>query len=144
MKICYIEDVPPLLSGNFGELRTTHLHAGWDFKAGGREGVPVRCVKEGVLVRVVVSPTGYGKALYVEHAGGLTTVYAHLRRFTDFVEHKVRAIQYNNESFVVDEDVRGLNIRFAVGDTIAFSGNTVLQWGLICILKCGRVLRNVR
>ena len=41
----------PLLSGNFGELRATHLHTGLDFKTGGREGLPVICVKDGVVAR---------------------------------------------------------------------------------------------
>lgn len=60
----------PLLSGNFGELRATHLHTGLDFKTGGREGLPVICVKDGVVARVKVSATGYGNALYLEHEGG--------------------------------------------------------------------------
>ena len=54
----------PLLSGNFGELRATHLHSGLDFKTGGREGLPVICVKDGVVARGKVSATGYGNALY--------------------------------------------------------------------------------
>ena len=31
----------------------------------GVEGLPVVCVKDGKVVRVSVSPTGYGQALYV-------------------------------------------------------------------------------
>ena len=114
----------PLLSGNFGELRATHLHTGLDFKTGGREGLPVICVKDGVVARVKVSATGYGNALYLEHEGGITTVYGHLSRFVPRIAKVVRNIQYNKESFEVDENMSGYELRFRAGDTIAYSGNT--------------------
>lgn len=114
----------PLLSGNFGELRATHLHTGLDFKTGGREGLPVICVKDGVVARVKVSATGYGNALYLEHEGGITTVYGHLSRFVPRITKVVRNIQYNKESFEVDENMSGYELRFRAGDTIAYSGNT--------------------
>ena len=114
----------PLLSGNFGELRATHLHTGLDFKTGGREGLPVICVKDGVVARVKVSATGYGNALYLEHEGGITTVYGHLSRFVPRIAKVVRNIQYNKESFEVDENISGYELRFRAGDTIAYSGNT--------------------
>ena len=114
----------PLLSGNFGELRATHLHSGLDFKTGGREGLPVICVKDGVVARVKVSATGYGNALYLEHEGGITTVYGHLSRFVPRIAKVVRNIQYNKESFEVDENMSGYELRFRAGDTIAYSGNT--------------------
>ena len=114
----------PLLSGNFGELRATHLHTGLDFKTGGREGLPVICVKDGIVARVKVSATGYGNALYLEHEGGITTVYGHLSRFVPRITKVVRNIQYNKESFEVDENMSGYELRFRAGDTIAYSGNT--------------------
>ena len=114
----------PLLSGNFGELRATHLHSGLDFKTGGREGLPVICVKDGVVARVKVSPTGYGNALYIEHEGGITTVYGHLSRFVPRVAKVVREIQYNKESFAIDENLVGRQLFFRAGDTIAYSGNS--------------------
>ena len=33
-------DIPVLLSGNFGELRSNHFHSGIDFKTQGVEGKP--------------------------------------------------------------------------------------------------------
>ena len=80
--------IKPLLSGNFGELRDSHFHSGLDYKPEGREGLPVICVKDGVLARVKVSATGYGNALYIEHADGYTTVYGHLQRFVPRVEDR--------------------------------------------------------
>ncbi|MDR0686010.1 MAG: M23 family peptidase, partial [Dysgonamonadaceae bacterium] len=37
-------DVPLLLSGNFGELRSNHFHSGIDFKTKGVSGLRVRAV----------------------------------------------------------------------------------------------------
>lgn len=119
----------PLLSGNFGELRVTHLHSGVDFKTGGREGLPVICVKDGIVARVKVSPTGYGNALYIQHPDGITTVYGHLNRFAPRVTKVVREIQYNKESFAIDENLLDRDIRFRAGDTIAYSGNTGSSMG---------------
>lgn len=113
-----------LLSGNFGELRATHFHSGIDIRTGGMEGLPVVCVKDGRVARVSVSPTGYGQALYVEHEDGTTTVYGHLQRFNDRIAEIVRQIQYEQESFKIDEDLRDRQLVFHRGDTIAYSGNT--------------------
>lgn len=123
------EAVPPvrntiLLSGNFGELRATHFHSGIDIRTGGAVGWPVICVKDGLVARVAVSPTGYGQALYVEHPDGTTTVYGHLDRFVPAIAARVRELQYRRQSFRVDEDFRPYELYFKQGDTIAFSGNT--------------------
>lgn len=115
---------PVLLSGNFGELRATHFHAGLDFRTGGREGLPVLCVKDGSVARIRVAPGGYGQALYIEHSDGTTTVYGHLQRFHKRIESVVRTLQYQKESFEVDEDMKGYRLFFKQGDTIAYSGNS--------------------
>lgn len=115
---------PILLSGNFGELRATHFHSGIDIRTGGMEGWPVICVQDGRLVRVTVSPTGYGQALYIEHPDGTTTVYGHLQRFIPEITARVRELQYQQESFRIDEDFRDSGICFKQGDTIAYSGNS--------------------
>ncbi len=114
----------PLLSGSFGELRATHVHTGIDFRTGGRTGLPVRCVDDGVIARVNISAGGYGQALYIEHPDGLTSVYAHLARFHPRIESLVREIQYRKERFEIDEELKTHRLFFQKGDTIAWSGNT--------------------
>ena len=39
-------DIPVLLSGNFGELRSNHFHSGIDFKTQGVEGKPIHSVQD--------------------------------------------------------------------------------------------------
>ncbi|MDO7702696.1 MAG: M23 family metallopeptidase, partial [Flavobacteriaceae bacterium] len=69
-------DIPLLLSGNFGELRGSHFHAGLDIKTQGLQGFPVKSILAGSIRRIRVTVTGYGKALYIDHATGTTSVYA--------------------------------------------------------------------
>ena len=76
------------------------------------------------LKNVPLLSGNFGNALYLEHEGGITTVYGHLSRFVPRIAKVVRNIQYNKESFEVDENMSGYELRFRAGDTIAYSGNT--------------------
>ena len=40
-------DIPIFLSGTFGELRSSNIHAGIDIKTQGREGFPIKAVSDG-------------------------------------------------------------------------------------------------
>jgi hypothetical protein len=119
-----VEGGKVLLSGNFAELRSNHFHSGIDFKTGGREGLPVKAVKQGYISRISVSHLGYGKALYVSHPDGTTTVYAHLRSFAPHITELVRRQQYKEERFRVDFDVKEGLLPVNRGEVIAQSGNT--------------------
>ena len=72
-------EIKPSLAGNYGELRPNHFHAGIDLKTAGREGLNVLSAGDGFVSRVKISPYGYGKAVYIDHPEGYTTVYAHLQ-----------------------------------------------------------------
>lgn len=116
---------PMLLSGNFGELRNNHFHAGIDIKTQGVINKPVYSVEDGYVSRISKSPSGYGLAIYVTHpATGHTSVYGHLQNFAPKIAAYVKNKQYEEESFrvniLLDPDV------FPVkkGDLIAYSGNT--------------------
>ncbi|WP_280765407.1 M23 family metallopeptidase [Parabacteroides sp. PFB2-10] len=115
---------PILLSGNFGELRSNHFHAGIDFKTQGAEGKPTHAVKEGYVSRISVSPGGYGNALYLDHPDGTTTVYGHLLRFTDSIAAYVKEQQYEQERFNVNLHPAADRFPVRRGEVIALSGNT--------------------
>lgn len=116
--------IPILLSGNFGEPRSSHFHTGIDIKTGGRTGLPVLAALEGSVVRVRVAPGGYGKSLYVQHPGGLMTVYGHLNRFSPEIAAYVIKEQYRVESFAVDLYPEEGTFIVDQGEEIARSGNT--------------------
>jgi hypothetical protein len=117
-------NIPLLLSGNFGELRHNHFHSGLDIKTGGKTGLPVRAVESGFISRISVSPYGYGRAVYVVHPDGMTSVYGHLSRFAPEIEQAVRDSQYLRESFTVNLHFTSKQFPVKQGKIIAYSGNS--------------------
>ncbi|MDT8401552.1 MAG: M23 family metallopeptidase [Bacteroidales bacterium] len=122
-------DIPLILSANFGELRTGHFHSGVDFKTEGTTGKTVLAASDGYIYRIVVSPTGFGKALYIRHKNGLSTVYGHLSLFTPTIETYVKKQQYDRKSFAVNLFPEKDQFRVKEGDIIAYSGNTGSSMG---------------
>jgi len=116
-------DIPWQFSASFGELRNNAFHAGVDFRTQQREGLPIYAVADGTLTRVVVSAVGYGKALYISHANGMMSVYAHLSGFIPAIEKVVREQHYAKESFQLDFQFP-TPLQFKKGDLIGYSGNT--------------------
>lgn len=117
-------DIPLYLSGNFGELRHNHFHSGIDFKTQGKTGIPVKAVKSGHIYRIAVSPYGYGRAVYIDHQDGTSSVYGHLDRFTKGIEQAVRDSQYIKESFAVNLFFAPEQFPLNQGEVFAYSGNT--------------------
>jgi len=117
-------DLPLYLSGTFGEPRSDHFHSGIDIRTNERTGFPVKAISEGTLTRIRVAPNGYGKAIYIRHPNGYTSVYAHLDHFNPSLEKLIRAEQYKMHSYTVDVSVAERAISFRKGDIIAYSGNT--------------------
>ncbi len=116
--------IPLFMSANFGELRSNHFHAGIDLKTQGRTGFPVYAMDEGYVTRVSVSPWGYGRAVYINHPSGLTTVYAHLESFSSFIDKIVRQKQYEQEEFSIDCSFAPGEIPVKQGEIIGKSGNS--------------------
>ena len=113
-----------ILSGNFGEVRTNHFHSGLDIKTGGVEGKPIYAVADGFVSRLTVAGGGFGKAVYLEHPNGKTTVYGHLREFAPEIAAYVKEQQYAKESFEVDLAFTSSKFPIKKGQLIAKSGNS--------------------
>jgi len=122
-------DFPLLLSGNFGELRANHFHGGVDFKTQGVVGKPIRCIADGYISRVTVTPGGYGQAVYITHDNGLTSVYGHLHQFMTEVGKVVEAYQYENETFAVDLKFGPEQFPLKQGEVFALAGNEGYSFG---------------
>lgn len=122
-------DFPLTLSGNFGELRANHFHGGVDFKTQGVVGKPIRCIADGYVSRVTVTPGGYGQAVYVVHPNGYTSVYGHVLKFAAAIAEKVEAYQYAHETFAVDLSFAPGELPFRSGETLALSGNEGYSFG---------------
>jgi len=117
-------EIPLVLAGTFGELRSNHFHSGMDIKTQQREGLPVFAIGDGTVTRIKVSHWGYGKALYVAHPNGYTSVYAHLKKFGPEIEEYVKKVQYEKQSYEVEMFPDYGELKVTQGSTIAYSGNT--------------------
>ena len=117
-------DVPIILAGTFGELRSNHFHSGIDIKTQQREGLSVYAIGEGTITRIKVSLWGYGKVLYVAHPNGYTSVYGHLSKFSPKIEEYIKKIQYEKKSYEVEVFPDYGEVKVDAEEIIAYSGNT--------------------
>ncbi len=112
------------LTGNFGEIRSNHIHTGLDISTNYVEGKPVYAVQDGYVSRIKISPYGYGYALYIDHPDGHTTVYGHLSSYNKKIENYVRNIQYKNKAWDMDVYPSPEDLPVKQGEVIALSGNS--------------------
>jgi hypothetical protein len=117
-------EVPLILSGNFGELRSNHFHSGLDIKTQQREGLKVLACADGYVSRIKVAHFGYGKALYITHPNGYTTVYGHLQKFSPEIEAYVNKQQYEKESYEIELFPSAETLPVAKQSLVAYSGNS--------------------
>ena len=117
-------DIPIQLSGNFGELRPNHFHAGFDYKTQKKEGLNVFASADGYVSRIKISTFGYGKAIYITHPNGYTTVYGHLKSLNSAIESYLKINQYKEKSYEIDLYLKPNQLPIKKGEIIALSGNT--------------------
>ena len=117
-------DIPLQLSGNFGELRNNHFHAGLDFRTQQKEGFNVYASADGYVSRIKYSTYGYGKAIYITHPNGYTTLYGHLQNAAGPVAEYIKSYQYKNQVSEFEYFPTPDEIPVKKGQVIALSGNT--------------------
>ena len=110
------------LTSSFCEYRPGHYHAGIDIKTWNTEGYPCYAAADGRIIKIRVSPFGYGKVLYLKMTDGRTAVYAHLQRFTKKIEKEIRRMQIEKQKYTITWHPK--NLRVKKGQTIAYSGQT--------------------
>ncbi|MBI4428733.1 MAG: M23 family metallopeptidase [Ignavibacteriales bacterium] len=113
-----------VLTSGFAEFRTTHFHAGIDISTWSRTGYKVLASRDGYVARANISPYGYGKILFLRHADGYYTAYAHLQRFNDVIDQYARSVQYANRRYSADLELPPHEIPVLKGDVIGYTGNT--------------------
>lgn len=117
-------DIPMQLSGNFGELRPNHFHAGFDFKTQQKEGLKVYSVAEGYVSRIKISTFGNGKTIYITHPNGYTSVYAHLQKAVGTIQDFIKLTHYKEQAFEIEVYLKPGELPIKKGEWIALSGNT--------------------
>ena len=117
-------DIPMQLSGNFGELRPNHFHAGFDLRTQQKEGLKVYAVADGYVSRIKISTFGNGKTIYINHPNGFTSVYGHLKMANGEIENYIKKTHYKEQSFEIEMFFKPNVMVVKKGEIIAFSGNT--------------------
>ncbi|WP_264534885.1 M23 family metallopeptidase [Flavobacterium sp. N1736] len=117
-------DIPMQLSGNFGELRPNHFHAGFDLKTNQREGLNVYAVADGYVSRIKISTFGNGKCIYITHPNGYTSVYGHLQTTVGAIQDYVLKTHYKEKAFEIEIFLKPDELPVTKGQLIALSGNT--------------------
>lgn len=117
-------DLPLNLSGTFGEFRSSHFHYGLDITTNKKPGYSVYSIDNGSIIRIRVSTSGYGKALYIDHSNGLTSVYGHLKEFSPKIQEYIKEQQYLNKSYNIQKFFNVGDLVVNRGDLIGYSGNT--------------------
>ncbi len=115
---------PEGITGTFMEPRSAHYHSGLDIKTQARTGLPVYAPAAGSVVRLRVSPEGYGKALYLRLEDGRTLVFAHLNYFCDRLQAAVTKAQEKDRSYEQDLHFEPGRLVFESQQLLALSGDT--------------------
>lgn len=117
-------DITPQASGTFGELRSTHFHAGNDYRTQQRVGLNVYAVADGYVSRVRVQIGGGGLSVYITHPNGYTSVYLHMDRFNASLAKLIKEEQYRLKRYDVDMALTAKQVPLTKGQVIGLSGNT--------------------
>jgi len=120
----YPLDIAPRLNANYGEMRPNHFHMGLDLFTERRTGLPVVAAADGYVGRVKIESGGFGRAIYLYHPDGTTTLYAHMERFWPALEEAVRRRQYETESWQQEWELPAMAYPVRRGQYIGNSGNT--------------------
>ena len=116
--------IPLELSANFGDIRPNHFHMGIDFRTNGKEGVQIHAIDNGFISRIRISPSGYGKVIYVDHPNGTTSVYAHCSSFSKIINDFILPIQKKEFLNELDLIFAQNDLKVKKGDLLAYSGNS--------------------
>lgn len=113
-----------VVTGNYGELRPNHFHAGLDFSTDPVKNLPIKSVANGYVSRIKISPVGYGRVLYITHPNGYVTVYAHQKQYAPKIEAYIKAKQLAEKKNEIEVYPDKSDLPVQKGEIIGFTGNS--------------------
>ena len=84
----------------------------------------VYAAADGYVARIKIEPAGFGRAIYINHPNGFTTLYAHLNDFIPALETWLKEQQYKQQQWNVFLSLPPGLFPVKKGDLIAYSGTT--------------------
>ena len=116
-------------TSNFAEYRKNHFHGGLDLRVINKADRSVFSIWEGYVSRVRFNAASYGRAVYVTHPNGYTSVYGHLNSFIPEIDSVVKTWQYEHKQFNVDIELKEGQIPLKKGQKIGVAGNSGYSFG---------------
>ncbi|MBI3518262.1 MAG: M23 family metallopeptidase [Bacteroidetes bacterium] len=133
-RICYAQynglgfiypiDREVVVTGNYGEIRPNHFHAGLDFSTDPVANLPIKSVADGYVSRIKISSGGYGRVLYVTHTNGYVTVYAHQKKYAEKIDVYVKKKQTEQKKNELELFPAPGELPVKKGELIGYSGNS--------------------
>ena len=117
-------NLKPGIVANMGELRPNHWHMGLDIRTAQKENQLVYAAADGYIAKIRIEPLGFGRAIFINHSNGLTTVYGHLNDFNPQIEAYVKEQQYQQQTWAIELSFSPQQFPVSKGSFIAYSGNT--------------------
>lgn len=113
-----------VVTGNYGEIRPNHFHAGLDFTTDPSKNLPIKSIADGYISRIKISSGGYGKVLYVTHANGYVSVYAHQKLYVTKIDAYVKQKQLAQQKNEIELFPNPHELPVNKGEVIGYSGNS--------------------
>ncbi len=124
MGFSYPLDRSVVVTGNYGEIRPNHFHAGLDFSTDPSVNLPIKCIADGYVSRIKISSGGYGRVLYVTHANGYVSVYAHQKKYAAKIDEYIKKLQYEKKKNEIEILPTATELIVKKGEVIGYTGNS--------------------
>lgn len=113
-----------VITGNYGEIRPNHFHAGLDFSTDPIINLPIKSVGDGYVSRIKISSVGYGKVLYITHSNGYVSVYAHQKKYATKIDAYIKQKQIEQKKNEIEILPSANELPVKKGEVIGYTGNT--------------------
>jgi hypothetical protein len=120
----YPLDRDVVVTGNYGELRPNHFHAGLDFSTNPTINLPIKSVADGYISRIKISSGGYGRVVYVTHPNGYVSVYAHQKKYAPKIDAYIKKIQLEQKKNELEILPLPTELPVKKGEVIGYTGNS--------------------
>jgi murein DD-endopeptidase MepM/ murein hydrolase activator NlpD len=120
----YPLDRDVVITGNYGEIRPNHFHAGLDFSTDPSANLPIKSVGDGYVSRMKISSVGYGRVLYITHPNGYVSVYAHQKKYATKIDAYIKQKQIEQKKNEIEILPSANELPVKKGEIIGYTGNS--------------------
>lgn len=120
----YPIDREVVITGNYGEIRPNHFHAGLDFSTDPIANLPIKSVGDGYVSRIKISSVGYGRVLYITHLNGYVSVYAHQNKYASKIDAYIKQKQIEQKKNEIEVYLTPGELTVKKGELIGYTGNS--------------------